>query len=156
MLIFILDNKLNEHGLKRSKMFMGGRERPKIILPVLDLIQKYQSDMTMQNLLKTVIDQEAKAKFHHYFRQNGDFLQNLQNYDLWFNLNYEEFTENEDLLLEFLSKHCKRKIQFISILKPAYRFQYEKTFGYEFDKEFSIFGYRFCDQSFYISAIKLQ
>ena len=136
-------------------MFIGGRESPKIILPVLNLTQKYQSDMTMECLLERVIDQEAKAKFHPSFLRNGDFLQNLQDYYLWFNLTATEFAENEDLLLELLSKHLKRKIRFIPILKPTDPLQVEKSFGDEFENDFSIFGYRFHDCCFYISTKKL-
>ena len=150
--------------MKRSKVFLGGRDCPKILLPVLDLIHNdpkwSQSSFTLQSLLKVAITNDPKiktgqAKLHSSFYQNDDIFQNLQKYFTWFNLTLTEYVDNEDLILELLANHLKRKIRFSPILKPIYQRNFGKTFGHEFEETFDIFGHRNHVYSYYISALKV-
>ena len=79
-------------------------------------------------------------------------MKGLQDYYSWYNLNPEEFTQNEDLLLQILSNYLQRKIIFHPILKPIHGIQKDKTFGDNFEAVFHIFGYRNHGNSYYISA----
>ena len=157
-LFSISDKKLSALGLQKSKLFLGGRECPRIVLPILDLIGKdskwSKSNFTMESLLRNSLEVNStlKNQFHPCFTQNQDIVKGLQDYYSWFNLSFEEFTQNEDLLLQILSNYLQRKIIFHPILKPIYGFQKDKTFGDNFEAVFHIFGYRHHAQSFYISA----
>ena len=129
-------------------------------MPILDLIEKdpkwSKSNLTMESLLRNSLEVNSKLKhcFHSIFTQNRDIVKALQDAYLWFNLNHQEFTQNEDLLLEFLSNYLERKITFHPILKSFCVYQIEKTFGDHFEDIFHIFGYRYHNYSFYISATK--
>ena len=79
-------------------------------------------------------------------------MKRLQDFYSWYNLNPQEFTQNEDLLSQILSNYLQRKIIFHPILKPIYHLQKGKTFGDSFEAVFHIFGYRFKTNSYYISA----
>ena len=139
-------------------MFLGGRECPRIVLPILDLIGKdskwSKSNFTMESLLRNSLEVNStlKNQFHPCFTQNQDIVKGLQHYHLWYNLNLQEFTQNEDLLWQILANYLQRKIIFHPILNPIYDFQFEKSFGDNFEAVFHIFGYRYHDQSYYISA----
>ena len=146
-------------GLQKSKLFLGGnRDFPQIALPILDLIGKdskwSKSNLTMENLLRNSLEVNSthKNQFNPSFTQNQDIVKGLQDYFSWMNLSFEEFTRNEDLLLQILSNYLQRKIIFHPILKPFYDFQFDKTFGDNFEAVFHIFGYRFHHNSYYISA----
>ena len=144
-------------GLQRSKIFLGGRDSPRIVLPILDLIGKdskwSKSKQTMESLLRNSLDVNStlKSQFHPCFTRNQDIVKGLQDSYTWYNLNSEEFVRNEDLLLQILSKFLQRKITFHPILKPVYDVQLGKTFG-DFEAEFHILGFRCFTSSFYISA----
>ena len=152
------DEKLIEYGLQRSKVFLGGRESPKIALPILDLIEKDPewslTKLTMQTLLMKAFETNSafQTKFHPIFTRNQGIVQGLQNYHSWSNLRFLEMIENEDLLLELLANYLKRKIVFLPILNPIYYFQDELTFGDNFETEFNIVGYRYHIDSYYVSA----
>ena len=155
--------KMNSMGFEPLKVFLKPRECPLIIPPILDLVQNdpewQKSDFTLQSLLNAAISITPKSnfgdiKFHPSFYQNGNILQNLQNYFTWVNSTHTEFVENEDLILELLASYLKRKICFTPILIPIFKFQDGKTFGKEFEETFDILGYRNHNQSFYISAVK--
>merc|ERR1712004_765831 len=156
--LFQLDKKLSALELQKSKLFLGGRECPRIVLPILDLIGKdskwSKSNFTMESLLRNSLelDSTLKNQFHPCFTQNQNIVKGLQNYFSWRNLSFEKFTENEDLLLQILSNYLQRKIIFHPILKPIYGIQKDKTFGDNFEAVFHIFGYRNHAQSYYISA----
>ena len=149
-------------GLQKSKLFLGGTKDdfPQIALPILDLIGKdskwSKSNLTMESLLRNSLEVNStlKNQFHPCFTQNQDIVKGLQDYYSWFNLSFEEFIKNEDLLLQILSNYLQRKIIFHPILKPIYGFQKDKTFGDNFEAVFNIFGYRYHDSSYYISATK--
>ena len=79
-------------------------------------------------------------------------MKGLLDYYSWNDLDFEEFTQNEDLLLQILSNYLERKIIFHPILKPIYVHQVGKTFGDNFEAVFHILGYRSHGQSYYISA----
>ena len=159
-LFSISDKKLSALGLQKSKLFLGGRECPRIVLPILDLIGKdskwSKSNFTMESLLRNSLEVNStlKNQFHPCFTQNQDIVKGLQDYYSWFNLSVEEFTQNEDLLLQILSNYLQRKIIFHPILKPIYPEEKGKTFGDNFEAVFHIFGYRYHDSSYYISATK--
>ena len=161
-LILFSDKKLHSVGLKGSKLFLGGRESPKIVHAILDLSQTdpewSKFNFTIESLLKQAIDYDPsfKAKLPSSFNQNRVRLENLQDYFLWANLDRTEFTKSEDLLLDLLAKYLKRRIHFTPILKPIYQEQVEKTYGQDFQSSLSIFGYRLHTKSFYISATKLK
>ena len=146
------------HELQRSKIFLGGRDCPKIALPILDLIEKdpkwSKSKLTMENLLRKSLEVNStlKSQFHPYFTQNQDIVKGLQDYHAWRNLSFQEFTKNEDLLLQILSNCLQRKIIFHPLLKPIYVEEKGKIFGDCFEAVFHIFGYRYGPDSFYISA----
>ena len=108
----------------------------------------------MESLLRNSLEVNStlKNQFHPCFTQNQDIVKGLQDYYSWFNLSFEEFTQNEDLLLQILSNYLQRKIIFHPILKPIYGFQKDKTFGDNFEAVFHIFGYRAHNDSYYISA----
>ena len=145
-------------GLQRSKTFLEGRDCPRILLPILDLIEKdpkwSKSKLTMESLLKNSIAKNStlKNQLHPHFTQNQDVVKGLQDYYLWHNLSTREFTKNEDLLLHILSNYLQQKIIFHPILKPIYDGEKGKIFGANFEAEFHIFGYRCRTDSFYISA----
>ena len=149
-------------GLQRSKIFVGGRRNdfPQIVFPILDLIKKdtkwSKFGLTLRLLLllscALEVNSTLKGQFNPCFTQNQDIVTGLQNYYLWANLPHQEFTKNEDLLLQILSNYLERKIIFHPILKPIYDFQKVNTFGKKYEAEFHIFGYRFHHHSFYISA----
>ena len=163
--IFIPDKKLSTLGLQKSKLFLGGRECPQIVLPILDLIgkdskwSKYEL-LTMPYyllLLSTCSDANSTLirQLHPSFTQNvqnQDIAKGLVDYYSWSNLTFEEFTENEDLLFQILSNFLKRKIIFQPILEPIRIQQIDKTFGDNFDTVFRIFGDRNHGNSYYISA----
>ena len=152
------DKKLSDLGLQRSKLFIGGRDCPRIALPILNLIKNdpelCKPKLTMHTLLKNAleVDSTIKSHFHPYFTQNQDIVDGLQNYHSWINLTGLYFFQNEDLLWNLLSNYLQRKIIFHPILKPIYRGQESKIFGENFKIEFNIFGYRLGPQSYYISA----
>ena len=98
------------------------------------------------------VNSTLKDQFNPCFTQNQDIVTSLQNYYLWLNLPHQEFTKNEDLLLQILSNYLERKIIFHPILKPIYDFQIVNTFGEKYEAEFHIFGHRYHYHSFYISA----
>ena len=108
----------------------------------------------MESLLRNSLEVNStlKNQFHPCFTQNQDIVKGLQDYYSWFNLSVEEFTQNEDLLLQILSNYLQRKIIFHPILKPIYGFQKDKTFGDNFEAVFHIFGYRYHGNSYYINA----
>ena len=147
-------------GLQKSKLFLGGTtaDVPRIVLPILDLIGNDSkwciSNLTMDSLLRNSLEMNSTVKnqFHPCFTQNQEIVKALQDYYSWFNLSVEEFTRNEDLLLQILSDYLQRKIIFHPILKPIYVFQKEMTFGNNFEAVFHIFGYRDHSLSYYISA----
>ena len=145
-------------GLQKSKLFLGGRECPRIVLPILDLIGKdskwSKSNFTMESLLRNSLEVNStlKNQFHPCFTQKQDIVKGLQDYYSWIHFNHEEFTKNEDLLLQILSNYLQRKIIFHPILKPIYVIQKGKTFGDNFEAVFHIFGYRFHSNSYYISG----
>ena len=146
-------------GLQRSNCFLGGREFPRIVLPILDLIGKdpewSNAKLTMEDLLTNSLSYQAtKKQFHPSFIQNQDIVEGLQDYHLWYNLSYEEFSKNEDLLLQIISNYLQRQIIFHAILKPTYGFQNGRTFGDTFTDKINILGYRRHSQSFFISATK--
>jgi len=153
-----IDKKLSAHGLQKSKLFLGGRDYTIIALPILDLLGKdskwSKSNFTMESLLRKSLEVNStlKNQFHSCFTQNQDIVKGLQHYHSWFNLSVEEFTKNEDLLLQILANYLQRKIIFHPILKPIYPEEKGKTFGDNFEAVFHIFGYRFHANSYYISA----
>ena len=159
-LFSISDKKLSAHGLQKSKLFIGFTQKdfPSIVLPILDLIGKdskwSKSNLTMESLLRNSLEVNStlKNQFHPCFTQNQEIVKALQDYYSWFNLSVEEFTRNEDLLLQILSDYLQRKIIFHPILKPIYGFQKDKTFGDNFEAVFHIFGNRCHNVSYYISA----
>ena len=157
-LFSISDKKLSALGLQKSKLFLGGRECPRIVLPILDLIGKdskwSKSNFTMESLLRNSLEVNStlKNQFHPCFTQNQDIVKGLQDYYSWFNLSFEEFTQNEDLLLQILSNYLERKIIFHPILQPIWVPQIYKTFGDKFDSVFRICGSRNHGNSYYISA----
>ena len=108
----------------------------------------------MESLLRNSLEVNStlKNQFHPCFTQNQDIVKGLQDFYSWYNLNPQEFTQNEDLLLQILSNYLQRKIIFHPILKPIYGFQKGKTFGDNFETVFHIFGYRYHNLSYYISA----
>ena len=144
--------------MQRSKIFLGVRDCPKIVLPILDLIEKdpkwSKSKLTMESLLKNSLEVNStlKYQFHQCFTQNQDIVKDLQDFFAWRNLTVQEFTKNEDFLLQILSNYLQRKITFHPILQPIYHGEESKTFGVNFKDVFHIFGYRKAGQSFYISA----
>ena len=148
-------------GFGKSGLYLGGRECPRIVLPILDLIGKdskwSKSNFTMESLLRNSLEVNStlKNQFHPCFTQNQDIVKGLQDYFSWINLNTSEFTKNEDLLLRILANYLQRKIIFHPILKPIYEIQFEKTFGDNFEAVFHIFGYRDHGNSYYISATNL-
>ena len=111
----------------------------------------------MKSLLRNSLEVNStlKNQFNPCFTQNQDIVKGLQDYYSWSNLSVEEFTQNEDLLLEIISNYLQRKIIFHLILKPIRGIQKGKTFGDNFEAVFQIFGYRSHGQSFYISATKI-
>ena len=129
-------------------------------MPILDLIEKdpkwSKSKLMMESLLKNSLEvnSTSKRRFHPIFTQNQDIVKDLQDYHSWYNLDTQEFAQNEDLLLEILSNYLERKITFHPILKPVYPEEIGKTFDDNFKAEFHIFGYRDHVNSFYISATK--
>ena len=129
-------------------------------MPILDLIEKdpkwSKSKLTMESLLRNSLEVNStlKHRLHQSFSQNQDIVKGLQDCFSWFNLSFQEFTQNEDLLLEILSNYLERKITFHPILKPVYPEEIGKTFDDNFKAEFHVFGYRCHDYSFYISATK--
>ena len=159
---FISDKILAALGLQRSKLFHEGTKYdfPQIVFPILDLIGKdpkwSKFGLTLHLLLllscALEVNSTLKGQFNPYFTQNQDIVTGLQNYFSWSNLNHQEFTENEDLLLQILSNYLERKIIFHPILKPIYVEEKGKTFGDNFEAVFHIFGYRLHHHSFYISA----
>ena len=154
------DKELSALELQKSKLFLGGTtaDVPRIVLPILDLIGNDSkwciSNLTMDSLLRNSLEMNSTVKnqFHPCFTQNQEIVKALQDYYSWFNLSVEEFTRNEDLLLQILSDYLQRKIIFHPILKPIYVFQKEMTFGNNFEAVFHIFGYRDHSMSYYISA----
>ena len=83
-------------GLQKSKLFLGGRECPRIVLPILDLIGKdskwSKSNFTMESLLRNSLEVNStlKNQFHPCFSQNQDIVKGLQDYhNLWFSLNFQ-------------------------------------------------------------------
>jgi len=108
----------------------------------------------MESLLRNSleVDSTLKQQFHPRFTKNQDIIYGLQDYNSWVNLTTQEFTKNENLLLQILSNYLQRKIIFHPILKPIYVHQVGKTFGDNFEAVFHIFGYRYHVQSYYISA----
>ena len=83
-------------GLQKSKLFLGGRECPRIVLPILDLIGKdskwSKSNLTMESLLRNSLEVNStlKNQFHPCFTQNQDIVKGLQDYhNLWFSLNFQ-------------------------------------------------------------------
>ena len=148
-------------GYQKSKLFLGGTKDdfPQIALPILDLIGKdpkwSKSNFTMESLLRNSLEVNStlKNQFHPCFTRNQDIVKGLQDYYSWRNLSYEEFTQNEDLLLQIISNYLQRKIIFHPILKPIYSVEKGKTFGDNFEAVFHIFGYRNYVQSYYISTI---
>ena len=158
MLIFISDKKLSSFGLKYSRLFLSGREKPTIVLAVIDLVKNDPEwsnvNFTIGTLLQNSIvsHPEFREKFHPNFKQNGEIVKNLQDYYSWVNLDPAEFTENEDLILQMLSLYLKRRIKFSPILKPIYSTQFEISFGENFEISYSIFGYRNHIKSFYIKV----
>ena len=108
----------------------------------------------MESLLRNSLEVNStlKNQFHPCFTQNQDIVKGLQDYYSWFNLSVEEFTQNEDLLLQILSNYLQRKIIFHPILKPIYPEEKGKTFGDNFEAVFHIFGYRNHGYGYYISA----
>merc|ERR1711894_706999 len=110
-----IDKKLSALGLQKSKLFLGGKKYPRIVLPILDLIGKdskwSKSNLTMESLLRNSLEVNStlKNQFHLCFTQNQDIVKGLQDYFSWFNLNPEEFNQNEDLLLQILSNYLQRK-----------------------------------------------
>ena len=157
-LFSISDKKLSARGLQKSKLFFGGRDYPIIALPILDLIGKdskwSKSNFTMESLLRNSLEVDAtlKNQFHPCFTHNQDIMKGLQDYYAWSNLSPQEFTQNEDLLLQIISNYLERKIIFLPILKHIFAEEFEKTFGDNFEAVFHIFGYRDHGQSYYISA----
>ena len=93
-------------------------------------------------------------QFHPRFTLNQDIVKGLQDYFSWVNLSLQEFTENEDFLLQNVSSFLQRKIVFHPILRPIYAFQNSKVFGHNFEATFHIFGYRYHNTSYYISVEK--
>ena len=144
--------------LQRSKIFLGGRDYPKIVLPILDLIDKdpkwSKSNLTMESLLRksSEVNSTLKSQFHPYFTQNQDIVKGLQDYHVWSNLALQEFFQSEDLVLQILSNYLERKIVFHPLVKPIYVGQEGKIFGNNFEAVFHIFGKRYGTDSFYISA----
>ena len=100
------------------------------------------------------VNSTIKNQFHPCFTHNQDIMKGLQDYYAWSNLSPQEFTQNEDLLLQVLSNYLERKIIFHPILKPIFVQQSGKTFGEDFENVFHILGYRGHYQSYYISAAK--
>ena len=159
---FISDKILAALGLQRSKLFLEQTKYdfPQIVFPILDLIGKdpkwSKFGLTLHLLLllscALEVNSTLKGQFNPCFTQNQDIVTGLQNYYLWSNLPHQEFTKNEDLLLQILSNYLERKIIFHPILKPIYDIQEGKTFGDNFEAVFHIFGYRLRFDSFYISA----
>merc|ERR1712004_469730 len=100
--LFQLDKKLSALELQKSKLFLGGRECPRIVLPILDLIGKdskwSKSNLTMESLLRNSLEVNftLKNRLHQSFAQNQDIVKGLQDYYSWYNLNHQEFTRNED------------------------------------------------------------
>ena len=141
-------------------MFLVGTQDdfPIIVLPILDLIgndSKWsKSNLTIESLLRNSLEVNStlKNQFHSCFTQNQNIVIGLQDYFSWINLNHQEFTQNEDLLLQILSNYLQRKIIFHPILKPIYPEEKGKTFGDNFEAVFHIFGYRDHANSYYISA----
>ena len=95
-LFSISDKKLSALGLQKSKLFLGGRECPRIVLPILDLIGKdskwSKSNFTMESLLRNSLEVNStlKNQFHPCFTQNQDIVKGLQDYhNLWFSLNFQ-------------------------------------------------------------------
>jgi len=152
------DKKLSALGLQKSKLVLGGRECPRIVLPILDLIRKdskwSKSNFTMESLLinSLEVNSTLKNQFHPCFTQNQDIVKGLQDYYSWISSSFPEFTQKEDLLLQILANYLQRKIIFHPILKPIYAEEKGKTFGDNFEAVFHIFGYRFRANSYYISA----
>ena len=129
-------------------------------MPILDLIEKdpkwSKSKLTMESLLKNSLEVNSTLKhhFHPSFTQNQDIVKGLQEYYSWLDLSGQEFTQNEDLLLQILSNYLERKIIFHPLLRPIYYdIQKGNDFG-NFETEFHIVGYRYHDYSFYVSATK--
>ena len=149
-------------GLQRSKCFLGitRKDFPQIVFPILDLIEKdpkwskFKLTMHLLLLLSSALEDNftLKSQFHPCFTQNQDIVRGLQDYYSWRNLTLQEFTKNEDLLLQILSNYLQRKIICHPLLKPANVSQNVKTFGGNFEAVFHILGYRFGANSFYISA----
>ena len=147
-------------GLQKSKLFLGGNQEnvPLIALPILDLIGKdpkwSKSNFTMESLLRSSseVNSTLKNQFHPNFTQTQDIVKGVQDYYSWYNMNPQEFTENENLLLQILSNYLQRKIIFHPILKPIHVFQEGKPFSDNFETVFHIFGYRYHNFSYYISA----
>ena len=147
-------------GLQKSKLFLGLTQGdfPQIALPILGIIEKdskwSKSNFTMESLLNNSLEVNStlKNQFNPCFTQNQDIVEGLQDYNLWYNLSPQEFTQNEDLLLQILANYLQRKITFCPILKPIYDFQFDKTFGDNFEAVFHIFGYRYHGNSYYINA----
>ena len=147
--IFISDNKLSALGLQRSKFFLGGtiHDYPQIVFPILDLIGKdpkwSKSKLTMDSLLRNSLEVNSKLKhsLHQSFTQNQDIVKTLQDYYSWFNLSFQEFTQNENLLLEILSNYLERKITFHPILKPFYHEEISKFWTIQlFSNKYFHFG----------------
>ena len=161
---FISDKILAALGLQRSKLFLKRTKYgfPQIVFPILDLIGKdpkwSKFGLTLHILLllscALEVNSTLKGQFNPCFTQNQDIVTGLQNYFSWSNLNHQEFTENEDLLLQILSNYLERKIIFHPVWKPIYPGQEGKTFGESFDAVFRIFGYRYHGFSYYIIATK--
>ena len=147
-------------GLQRSRIFIAGTREdfPHLVFPILDLIGKdpkwSQSKLTIESLLRKSLEVNStlKSQFHQSFTQNKDAVKGLQDYFSWGNLTIQEFTRNEDLLLQILSNCLQRKIIFHPLLKPIYVEEKGKIFGDCFEAVFHIFGYRYGPNSFYISA----
>ena len=157
---FISDKILAALGLQRSKLFLERTKYdfPQIVFPILDLIGKdpkwSKFGLTLHLLLSCALEVNStlKGQFNPCFTQNQDIVTGLQNYYSWSNLPHQEFTKNEDLLLQILSNYLERKIIFHPILEPIYHGQEGKIFGNNFEAVFLIFGYRYGGNSFYISA----
>ena len=68
----------------------------------------------MESLLRNSLEVNStlKNQFNPCFTQNQDIVEGLQDYHLWYNLSYEEFSKNEDLLLQIISNYLQRQIIF--------------------------------------------
>ena len=109
----------------------------------------------MESLLRKSLEVNStlKSQFNPCFTQNRYIVKGLQDYYAWHYLSFQEFIQNEDLLLQILSNCLQRKIIFHPLLKPIYVEEKGKIFGDCFEAVFHIFGYRFSTDSIYISAI---